>query len=48
MRVMENVVTQRTFQSKLEKNKKTHPEKNSYIFSKKSHPKQISNTPWTK
>ena len=24
------------------KNKKTHPEKNFYIFSKKSHPKQIS------
>ena len=39
--VVESGVTWRNLQLKLEKLKKK-PEKNSYIFSKKSHPKQIS------
>ena len=42
--VVENAATWGNFQPMLEKAKKTCPEKNSDIFSKKSHPKQISYT----
>ena len=42
--VVEMAVTWGNFQAMLEKAKKTCPEKNSDIFSKKSHPKQISYT----
>ena len=38
---VENAVTWGNLQSRLEKHKKTHPEKNCYIFNKISHPKQI-------
>ena len=42
MTVVENaLITQATFQPKLEKTKKSHPEKILMFFPKKSHPKQI-------
>ena len=42
--VVENAVTYGTFQPRLQKMKKKHPEKSFYIFFEKSHPKQISYT----